>query len=84
MSVSYNIGVRLDHGSTADLVPYIAYYWLQLPPYHSPEDRLQLNGSATPAELVPPFLACDTEGRVIRLETFSKVRPCVVIPLNLD
>lgn len=44
-----------------------------MPAYHVPSERGQ-NGhaSAADAPLVPPFVQLDTEGRVIRLDTFSK------------
>jgi len=48
------------------------YYWLQMPSYQLPSRRDLNEQSASATELVPPFIQLDTEGRVIRLDTFSK------------
>ncbi|KAG7087453.1 hypothetical protein E1B28_013419 [Marasmius oreades] len=53
------------------------YYFLQLPAYLPPEQRaVRIATEMTPEELleflVPTFLHLDWQGRVIRLETFSK------------
>lgn len=44
-----------------------------MPAYHVPADGSTNGKSAdATAELVPPFLQLDVDGRVIRLDTFSK------------
>ncbi|KII84829.1 hypothetical protein PLICRDRAFT_167201 [Plicaturopsis crispa FD-325 SS-3] len=51
------------------------YYFLQLPAYAPPASRKQesqQDEQALLASLVPSFLNLDYQGRVIRLETFSK------------
>lgn len=50
------------------------YYFLQMPVYRSPSEREE--SDATDASLSPSFLKFDEDGRVIRLESFSKVRGC--------
>jgi aromatic amino acid aminotransferase I / 2-aminoadipate transaminase len=54
------------------------YYFLQLPTYVPPYDRPQEAAAAVTLSelvqaLVPTFSSLDRQGRVIRLETFSKV-----------
>lgn len=54
------------------------YYFLQLPTYKprsasSPSDKLSLE-KLDILSLEPSFLRYDEDGRVIRLESFSKVR----------
>lgn len=56
------------------------YYYLQFPPYVHPKGPIQQHkpgAASSNAELVksfvPSFLSFDTEGRVIRLDSFSKV-----------
>lgn len=66
----------------------LAYYFLQFEPYLAPTKSKTANGpasesdgQATPLDLIPSYVQLDTQGRVIRLETFSKVRyayPCVL------
>lgn len=52
------------------------YYFLQAGPYAPPHSRI--SATSTPsddeflASLVPSFLTCDYQGRVIRIDTFSK------------
>lgn len=70
----------------------LAYYFLQFEPYLAPTKSKTANGhasesvgQATPLDLIPSYIQLDTQGRVIRLETFSKVRnayPCVAIFTN--
>ncbi|KAL0565611.1 hypothetical protein V5O48_016415, partial [Marasmius crinis-equi] len=53
------------------------YYFLQLPAYASPEHRVsrpqsEMTSQELVASLVPTFVSLDWQGRVIRLETFSK------------
>ena len=43
-----------------------------MPSYQLPSRRDLNEQSASATELVPPFIQLDTEGRVIRLDTFSK------------
>jgi aromatic amino acid aminotransferase I len=61
------------------------YSFLQFPSYTLGEPSTP--SLATPAEylssLAPSFLELDTQGRVIRLDTFSKVL-CFLLPLNLS
>lgn len=47
------------------------YYFLQMPVYRSPSERQE--SSTVDATLSPSFLKFDEDGRVIRLESFSKV-----------
>jgi len=46
------------------------YYALQLTPYQTPDTRESSTPAPTP---IPTFLSLDTDGRVIRLDSFSKV-----------
>lgn len=48
------------------------YYFLQMPVYRSPSERE--DSDAPDVSLSPSFLKFDEDGRVIRLESFSKVR----------
>lgn len=53
------------------------YYFLQLPAYMPPSERSFKDASAGKMDLSnlePSFLRYDEDGRVIRLESFSKVR----------
>lgn len=47
------------------------YYYLQMPPYG--EKHAPVSGADLPKSLIKSFLAFDTEGIVVRLESFSKV-----------
>lgn len=54
------------------------YGYLTLPPYHEDDRIIKLKDFPTVDEylknhLIPSYLTIDTEGRVIRLETFSKL-----------
>lgn len=54
------------------------YYFLQLPAYKLPSENSRADNSSLEkldiASLEPSFLRYDEDGRVIRLESFSKVR----------
>ncbi|KAI5809303.1 pyridoxal phosphate-dependent transferase [Pyronema omphalodes] len=51
------------------------YYFLQMNPYGVPaeEQKTQLTSEEFIASLVPSLLSIDTDGRVVRLDSFSKV-----------
>ena len=56
------------------------YYYLQMDPYTGPEDSPGAAAASPPAShddfiksLVPSYLSIDTDGRVIRMDSFSKV-----------
>ncbi|KAJ1978394.1 hypothetical protein H4R35_001925 [Dimargaris xerosporica] len=53
------------------------YYYMQYPAYHSPEARAAAPvDSYTPkgmSNLIPSFLRLDVDGRVIRMDSFSKL-----------
>lgn len=54
--------------------PYLtAYYWLQFDRYVPVQKREQARNGDGSFDLVPSYLQLDTQARVIRLETFSKV-----------
>lgn len=69
----YDIAVKYD----LVIVEDEPYYFLQLDPYVAPEARNSTTKSLTNAEflesMVPSFLNFDADGRVIRLDSFSKV-----------
>ncbi|KAF9059540.1 pyridoxal phosphate-dependent transferase [Rhodocollybia butyracea] len=48
------------------------YYFLSFPPYVLPAQRQSLRKNALIDGLIPTFLSLDVQGRVIRLDTFSK------------
>ncbi|KAF8165378.1 pyridoxal phosphate-dependent transferase [Crassisporium funariophilum] len=70
----YNICVEFD----IIIVEDDPYYFLQEGPYVPQPHRLKSVGDIEPsdeqyiASLAPSFLACDVQGRVVRLDTFSK------------
>lgn len=58
------------------------YYFLQMQTYHSHASSITTSGTSTPLptdhqtfihSLVPSYLSIDTSGRVLRLDSFSKV-----------
>lgn len=65
--------MKLTYGCTTE-----AYYWLQFDAYTSAPRDQTANGHGN-SSLVPTYLQLDTQARVIRLETFSKVshRPAI-------
>lgn len=69
----YDIALKYD----LVIVEDEPYYFLQLDPYVAPEKRGSSTKSLTNSEflesMVPSFLNFDTEGRVVRLDSFSKV-----------
>ncbi|KAL0068926.1 hypothetical protein AAF712_003919 [Marasmius tenuissimus] len=62
------------------------YYFLQLPAYAPPENRTappetEMSMQEFVKSLVPTFVNLDWQGRVIRLETFSKVDLLFIVPI---
>jgi aromatic amino acid aminotransferase I / 2-aminoadipate transaminase len=52
------------------------YYFLQMDPYDGkPTPVPDLSNAGLLRSLVPSFMALDVDGRVIRLDSLSKVRP---------
>ncbi|TCD67496.1 hypothetical protein EIP91_012301 [Steccherinum ochraceum] len=75
-SVLYDLGT---HMTLADVIILEddPYYFLQLKEYHLPSERSapsasKHDGAAFIASLEPSYLNIDVQGRVIRLDTFSK------------
>ncbi|KAJ1969733.1 hypothetical protein IWQ62_000435 [Dispira parvispora] len=51
------------------------YYYMQYASYHPPQERQSNETDRQPGlnNLIPSFLSLDTDGRVIRMDTFSKI-----------
>ncbi|KAF5364252.1 hypothetical protein D9756_000658 [Leucocoprinus leucothites] len=67
----YDICVRFD----VIIVEDDPYYFLQEGPYTPPQNRVartELSNEAFLASLVPSYLSIDYQGRVVRLDSFSK------------
>ena len=52
------------------------YYFLQMEPYHGkPTPVPDLSNKDLLQSLIPSFMSLDTDGRVLRLDSLSKVPP---------